>query len=340
MTQIFLFFLTQAAAQPLQAPAGALTGAVRDSASSTPVAGAAVRVSRDGLLAATASTGANGAFTVRGLAPGSYTVSVSRIGYRPALRTLRVPRGDRDDPVFTLAPIAARLEAVNISAGSPVAVEMKTGDQTFQQSSYHGSPTTTTSQIVQQAIAGAAHAPTGEVHIRGQHAEYTYYVDGIPVPSSIGGTLNELFDPAIIDKIGFQTGGWDAEYGNKNIAVVDVTTKIPSSGLHSQLSLYAGSFNSDGQTLVVSDQAGSAGVLLALTRQETSMRREPLQAGANSASHPVHAPTPLRRSYSPRYTCGAARSTISQDQSTSRNSFSTPTQPTALVCRNTGSRRR
>jgi hypothetical protein len=288
LTRIILFSLAQAAAQPLQAPAGALTGFVRDSVGSAPVAGVAVRVSREGVLIAAASTGANGAYTVRGLASGSYTVSVSRIGYRPASRTLRVPRGDGDDPVFILAPVVARLAAVNITAGSPVAVEMKTGDQTFQQSSYHGSPTTTTSQIVQQAIAGAAHAPTGEVHIRGQHAEYTYYVDGIPVPSSIGGTLNELFDPAIIDKIGFQTGGWDAEYGNKNIAVVDVTTKIPASGLHYQVSGYSGSFNSDGQALVVSDQAGSAGVLLSLTRQETSMRREPLQAGVNGAPINFH----------------------------------------------------
>src|SRR5881227_4436424 len=88
-----------------------------------------------------------------------------------------------------------------------------------------GAPTNTTSQILQQSIVGAARAPTGEVHIRGQHAEYTYYVDGVPVPAGISGSLNELFDPEVVKQIDFQTGGWDAEYGNKNAAVVNVTTR-------------------------------------------------------------------------------------------------------------------
>ena len=56
----------------------------------------------------------------------------------------------------------------------------RTGNQVFKQNDFHGAPTITTSQIIQQSIAGAARAPTGEVHIRGQHAEYTYYIDGVP----------------------------------------------------------------------------------------------------------------------------------------------------------------
>ncbi len=108
------------------------------------------------------------------------------------------------------------------------AVDTRTGDQVFKQDEFQGSPTLTTSQIVQQAIAGAARAPTGEVHIRGQHAEYTYYIDGVPVPPGISGSLNELFDPTIADQINFQTGSWDAEYGGRNVAVINVTTRIPS----------------------------------------------------------------------------------------------------------------
>ncbi len=87
-----------------------------------------------------------------------------------------------------------------------MAVDTRTGNQVFKQDNYHGAPTQTTSQIVQQSIAGAARAPTGEVHIRGQHAEYTYYIDGVPVPAGISGSLNELFDPDVVNEISFQTG--------------------------------------------------------------------------------------------------------------------------------------
>ena len=87
-----------------------------------------------------------------------------------------------------------------MTAQAPVAVDTRTGNQTFRRDSYHGAPTNTTSQIIQQSIAGAARAPTGEVHIRGQHAEYTYYIDGVPVLPGISGSLNEFFDPAVVDQ--------------------------------------------------------------------------------------------------------------------------------------------
>ena len=103
-----------------------------------------------------------------------------------------------------------QLNEIGVTA-SPVALNTRTGDQVFKESDYQGAPTQTTSQILQQSIAGAARAPTGEVHIDGQHAEYTYYIDGLPVPPGISGSLNELFDPAVVNTINFQTGGWDAE---------------------------------------------------------------------------------------------------------------------------------
>jgi len=68
---------------------------------------------------------------------------------------------------------------------------------------------------LQQSIAGAVRAPTGEVHIRGQHAEYTYYVDGVPVTAGISGSLNELFDPQVVNQIDFQTGGWTPSMGTR-----------------------------------------------------------------------------------------------------------------------------
>jgi hypothetical protein len=283
-----LFIITNGVAAHGQANdrTARLTGTVRDTASGAPLRGASVRVSRGTVVVATATTAVDGRYVERGLAAGTYTVTATRIGYRPESRSVDVPAtGDVD---FTLAPGATHLAPVNVTAGTPVAIDPRNGDQTFQQQAWHGSPTTTTSQIVQQAIAGAARAPTGEVHIRGQHAEYTYYVDGVPVPSSVGGTLNELFDPAIIEKIGFQTGGWDAEYGNKNIAVVNVETRIPVGGFHFQASAYGGSFNSNGETIMGSTTDGPWGALLSLTRQETSMRREPLQADASGTPRNFH----------------------------------------------------
>jgi hypothetical protein len=262
-----------------------IAGTVRDSASGAPIADAVVGLS----AGAQTRSDASGHYRLQAPGAGTYVVSARRLGYTEVTRAVTLDAGATTARVdFRLVTVASTLGAVTVRAGAPVALDPRTGDQSFEQHDYHGAPTTTTSQIMQQSIAGAARAPTGEVHIRGQHAEYTYYVDGVPVPQSIGGTLNELFDPAIVDRIGFQTGGWDAEYGNKNIAVVNVTTRIPSGGLHTQLSAYAGSFNSDGQTALVSTNSGPFGILLSGTRTETAMRREPLEADAHGVPLNFH----------------------------------------------------
>ncbi|HTO73981.1 MAG TPA: TonB-dependent receptor [Gemmatimonadales bacterium] len=254
-----------------------LTGTITDSATTHPLSGADLSLLQGERIVARTTTDAFGRYTLHDLEPGDYQFAVRLVGYHPVTRPVTLSRSTavtRLDVTLVSAPI--ELSALEVVGALPVAVDTRTGDQIYRQDAYHGSPTTTTSQIIQQSIAGAARAPTGEVHIRGQHAEYTYYVDGVPVPSGISGSLNELFDPSIINNINFVTGAWDAEYGNKNSAVVNVSTRIPPGPFHFSASAYGGSFNSNGQTLSLSTNAGKWGFFASGTRQETDMRREPV----------------------------------------------------------------
>ena len=260
------------------APAsGDIAGAVVDSASAKPLSGGEVRITRGGAIVATTTTDAFGRFVVHNLTAGTYLVEIRYLGYRPASREVSVTdTGAALALDIRLAPIPINLEAVEVQAAVPLSVDTRTGNQIFKQNDYHGAPTNTTSQILQQSIAGAARAPTGEVHIRGQHAEYTYYVDGVPVPAGISGSLNELFDPEVVNQIDFQTGGWDAEYGNKNAAAVNVNTRIPTGPFHLDASNYNGSFKSNGQSLNLSANAGKFGFFVSGARQVTDMRQEPV----------------------------------------------------------------
>ena len=257
---------------------GDIAGAVLDSTTGRPLPGGEVRILRGNAVVAVTTTDAFGRYVVHNLPSGVYTVDVRYLGYRAAGRDVTVAA--TGDPMttadFRLAPIPISLAAVEVRATVPLAVDTRTGDQIFKQNDYHGAPTNTTSQILQQSIAGAVRAPTGEVHIRGQHAEYTYYVDGVPVTAGISGSLNELFDPQVVNQIDFQTGGWDAEYGNKNTAVVNVTTRIPAGGFHLDAAGYDGSFRTNGQSLNFSTNANQVGLFFSGARQVTDMRREPV----------------------------------------------------------------
>jgi outer membrane cobalamin receptor len=267
--------------------AGDISGTVTDSTSGQPLPSAEISVTQNGSLVVNTQTDAFGRYTVHNMSAGSYVLMARLIGFRPLTRTVTVAAngGDMTGVDFKLVPAAVNLTAVQVTATVPIAVDTRTGNQVFQENEYHGAPTNTTSQILQLSIAGAARAPTGEVHIRGQHAEYTYYVDGVPVPSGISGSLNELFDPQVVDQINFQTGGWDAEYGGKNAAVVNVTTKIPSGGFHGSIGSYIGTYDAstttadrgfNGQSLSLSTNSGPWGFFFSGARQFSDMRREPV----------------------------------------------------------------
>ncbi|MCX5767742.1 MAG: TonB-dependent receptor [Gemmatimonadetes bacterium] len=258
------------------APMADLHGTVTDSASGSPIGSAEIAVTRDGRVVAATQSDAFGRFLVHNLADGTYKLVVHFIGFRPAERTVVVRGGTTPRLSIALTAAVVTLSAVQISAQAPIAVDTRTGDQTYTEERAHEAPTTSSSQIIQQSVAGAVRAPSGEVHIRGQHAEYTYYVDGVPVPSGISGSLNELFDPKIVNNIKFKTGGWDAEYGNKNAAVIDVTTRVPSGGFHLNASAFDGAFNTNGQSLSASTNSGKVGFFASFSRQGTDMRKEPV----------------------------------------------------------------
>ncbi len=258
-------------------PNGDLHGVVTDSASGNPLPSAQVSVTREGRIIQNTLTDNFGRFIVHNLSAGSYAVSVRFIGFKPFNGAVTVGSADvRLNVLLTVA--TTQLQAVQVTAEAPVAVDTRTGDQVFTEQESHVAPTTTTSQIVQQSVAGAVRAPTGEVHIRGQHAEYTYYIDGIPVASGVSGepsTNCSIRQSSTAST--FRPGGWDAEYGEKNAAIINVATRIPTGAFHMNASASGGSFGAYTQSLNASANSGKWGFFVSGSRSVTDMRLDPVE---------------------------------------------------------------
>lgn len=86
------------------------------------------------------------------------------------------------------------------------------------------------SHLITSTVAGAASAPSGEFHIRGSHGQYTYYLDGAPLPESVSGSFSDLIDPKNIETLRVLTGGFPAQYGDNLAAVFDVTARAGQPG--------------------------------------------------------------------------------------------------------------
>jgi len=78
-------------------------------------------------------------------------------------------------------------------------------------------------QVLLQA-PGVAQDSYGQVHVRGNHANLEYRIDGVMIPESISG-FGQTLDPRVIQSISLLDGSLPAQYGERTAAVVNITTK-------------------------------------------------------------------------------------------------------------------
>jgi hypothetical protein len=276
-----------------------------------PIELAHVVLRRNGRLVAQDATNAAGLVRFRDLEPGRYGVSAWFVGYRTYIDSILI---DELHASYTFALQSEEMQEqeVDVIAYRELAIshiDPRTGNQVFEAETYHVPPTARMTNLIQENLMGAVRAPTGEVHIRGQHAEFTYYLDGLPVPLGVFGGLNEVVDPKVIDRATFITGGFPAEYGGQMSAVVDLNNRVPTGSFHLDASTYTGSYlvfngtkpfspgtgsssiahgdtlgsrvgpfralNSNGQQLSISDHVGNLGFFVSGSRQETDRRIDP-----------------------------------------------------------------
>jgi outer membrane receptor protein involved in Fe transport len=82
----------------------------------------------------------------------------------------------------------------------------------------------------------------GQVHIRGEHANLTYRVNGVLLPEGLNGFGQEL-DTRLIQSVTLIDGSLPAQFGFRTAGVVDVTTKSGDTLEGNEISLYGGSYN-------------------------------------------------------------------------------------------------
>ena len=84
-------------------------------------------------------------------------------------------------------------------------------------------------------------AANGDLHVRGEHANLQYRIDGVLLPEGISGFGLEL-DPRFVQSMQLVTGSLPAEYGFRTAAIVDIETKSGAFENGGTVDLYGGSF--------------------------------------------------------------------------------------------------
>ena len=217
---------------------------VNDADGNVPIELARVALSKDGRYIADAVTNPAGQARFRDIRAGTYRITAWFVGYDTFVDSITIDREHSTYKIILHSLGTTEKEVVVVGQRDPSTSNINpvTANQVFESETFHAPPTARMTNVIQENLMGAARAPTGEVHIRGQHGEFTYYVDGIPVPLGVFGGLNEVVDPKVIDRITFITGGFPAEYGGQMSAIVDLNNRVPTGTFHLDASTYAGSY--------------------------------------------------------------------------------------------------
>jgi outer membrane receptor for ferrienterochelin and colicins len=97
----------------------------------------------------------------------------------------------------------------------------------------------------------------GQFHVRGEHAQLQYRINGIILPEGIS-VFGQTLDPRLAESVKLIDGALPAEYGLDTGGIVDITTKSGVFDTGGHVSMYGGSHN----TLQPSfDYGGSSGSL-------------------------------------------------------------------------------
>jgi outer membrane receptor protein involved in Fe transport len=95
----------------------------------------------------------------------------------------------------------------------------------------------------------------GQYHVRGEHADLTYRVNGVILPEPLNGFGQEL-DTHLVDSVTLIDGTLPAQFGFRTAGIVDVTTKSGASLQSNEIAAYGGRYGTFQPSFEVGGNAG------------------------------------------------------------------------------------
>ena len=83
----------------------------------------------------------------------------------------------------------------------------------------------------------------GQEHVRGEHAEIAYVVDGVQLPDTLSGRQGSIVVPSTIQSLSFLTGAYAPEFGGQTAAILDITTLPGARKPHADVEFDGGNYD-------------------------------------------------------------------------------------------------
>ncbi|MGA9854351.1 MAG: TonB-dependent receptor [Gammaproteobacteria bacterium] len=139
---------------------------------------------------------------------------------------------------------------------------------------------------------GVAQDSFGQLHVRGDHADIQYRINGIVIPEFISG-FGDTLGTRFIDKIDFLTGALPAQYGYRTAGIVNITTNDGLNANGGTVDLYSGSHGTFEPSVEYGGSEGQMNYYVTGTYLQSNAGIESPTSGS-----PIHDDTEQNRAFS------------------------------------------
>ncbi len=135
-----------------------------------------------------------------------------------------------------------------------------------------------------EGTSGVASDSAGQQHVRGEHADIAYVVDGVPLPDTLSGRSGAVVVPATIQRLEILTGGFAPEFGGQTAAILNLTTLPGVRKARGDAAIQGGDYDTlNGNVTALGPLGKSASYVLNLSATSTRNALEPQQPDNQTA---------------------------------------------------------
>src|ERR1700740_643732 len=127
-------------------------------------------------------------------------------------------------PMQTVEVTAAHLRSARIELSPKVGTTIYSIDQHMVDQLGQGDNTPFNEVLLRLPGVSQDSKGSGSLHVRDEHANVQYRVNGVQLPESITG-FGQSIDTRLIDQVDFMTGALPAQFGLRTAGIVDIQTK-------------------------------------------------------------------------------------------------------------------
>ncbi len=197
---------------------------------------------QEGNPVATAVTDDAGEFSVAVPQEGTYSVSAVQETYRSEYVIVKI--GTEPPPPIRLTLALTQEIALEVVSPLPP-IQYKASSETYSVSrkDVEALPRGNNNELhdVLLTIPSATYGALKQLHIRQDHANLQFRIDGVPIPDTVTSAFTDVITPRAWERADILLGGMEAQYGWRTAAVVDITSKSGTRPGFGSLQMFGGS---------------------------------------------------------------------------------------------------